>query len=75
MEKSGTRTIAPAAAATSGKINDGGMTSGPPAVSGAFVDTYVEHDQQHFAYPPSEANKGALSPYVIWTMSDYTCVN
>ena len=23
---------------------------GPPALSGPFVDTYAEHDQQHFAY-------------------------
>ncbi len=23
---------------------------GPPAISGPFVDTYAEHDQQHFAY-------------------------
>jgi len=35
--------------------NDGvtagpGMTKGPPAVSAPFVNTYVEHNQQHFAY-------------------------
>ena len=26
------------------------MTDAPPAVSGPFVDTYAEHDQQHFGY-------------------------
>ena len=32
------------------KINDGGVTTGPPAIAGPFIDTYAEHDQQHFAY-------------------------
>jgi len=32
------------------KINSGGVTDGPPAVSGPFVDTYSEANQQHFAY-------------------------
>jgi hypothetical protein len=32
------------------KINNGGVTNGPPAVSGPFVNTYFERDQQHFAY-------------------------
>ena len=41
------------------KINlgSGGMTDAPSAVSAPFVDTYVEHDQQHFAYL---ANDGAI---------------
>jgi hypothetical protein len=33
------------------KINGpGGVTNGPPAVAGPFIDTYTEHDQQHFVY-------------------------
>jgi outer membrane protein assembly factor BamB len=32
------------------KINMGGVTSGPAAVSGPFIDTYAEANQQHFAY-------------------------
>jgi hypothetical protein len=32
------------------KINDGGVTTGPPSVSAPVIDTYAEHDQQHFAY-------------------------
>jgi rubredoxin len=32
------------------KINSGGVTNGPPAISAPFVDTYAEADQQHFAY-------------------------
>jgi hypothetical protein len=32
------------------KINDSGVTTGPPAASAPFVDTYTEHDQQHFSY-------------------------
>jgi hypothetical protein len=32
------------------KINNDGVTNGPPAVSGPFVNTYFWHNQQHFAY-------------------------
>jgi outer membrane protein assembly factor BamB len=32
------------------KINNGGVTNGPLATAGPFVDTYAEHNQQHFAY-------------------------
>jgi hypothetical protein len=40
------------------KINgSGGVTDAPPAVSGPFVDTYAEHDQQHFTYL---ANNGEI---------------
>jgi hypothetical protein len=52
MEKSGTRSIAQAAAAANGdtKINNGGVTNGPGAVASPFVNVYSGHDQQHFAY-------------------------
>ena len=32
------------------KINLGGVTNGPAAVTAPFVDVYLEADQQHFAY-------------------------
>ena len=32
------------------KINNGGATSGPPAASAPFVEDFLGHNQQHFAY-------------------------
>jgi hypothetical protein len=32
------------------KINNGGVTNGPPAIASPFVNTYVERNQQHFVY-------------------------
>ena len=44
------------------------MTSGPPAIAGPFVDTYTEHDQQHFVYlaKNGEISGRFLLPRLQW---------
>jgi hypothetical protein len=32
------------------KINNGGVTNGPPAIARPFVNWYLERNQQHFVY-------------------------